>query len=123
MISYTKFNVYNIILIVTIIIFIFLNILIDSVLSLNNVKLVKATDDISETKELKEDIRKTIINEEDCWSIEIPTINLKADIAEGTTEAVMNKYVGHFEGTEFWSGNVGLAAHNRRLSSKLFWKT
>ena len=123
MISYTKFSVYNIILIVTIIIFIVLNILIDNLLSLSNVKLVKATDNIKESKELKEDIRKTIINEEDCWNIEIPTINLKADIAEGTTEAVMNKYVGHFENTEFWSGNVGLAAHNRRLSSKLFWKT
>ena len=123
MISYTKFSVYNIILIVTIIIFIVLNILIDNLLSLSNVKLVKATDNIKESKELKEDIRKTIINEEDCWSIEIPIINLKADIAEGTTEAVMNKYVGHFENTEFWSGNVGLAAHNRRLSSKLFWKT
>ena len=123
MISYTKFNVYTIILIVTIIIFIFLNILIDSLLSLNNIKLVKTADNIRESKELKEDIRKIIINEEACWTIKIPAINLKADIAEGTTEEVMNKYVGHFENTEFWSGNVGLAAHNRRLSSKLFWKT
>lgn len=123
MTSYTKFSVYNIILIVTIIIFIVLNILTDRLLSLSNVKLVKATDNIGESKELKEDIRRTIINEEDCWTIEIQAINLKADIAEGTTEEVMDKYVGHFENTEFWNGNVGLAAHNRRISRKLFWKT
>ena len=123
MISYTKFSVYNIVLIVTIIIFIVLNMLIDTLLNLTNVKLVKITDNIGQTKELKEDIRKAIINEEECWTIEIKAINLKADIAEGTTEEVMNKYVGHFENTEFWSGNVGLAAHNRRLSSKLFWET
>ncbi len=123
MISYTKLNVYNIILVVTIIIFIFLNILIDNFINLNNVKLLKITDNSSQTKELKEDIRKTIINEEECWNIQIPAIGLNADIAEGTTEEVMNKYVGHFNNTEFWNGNVGLAAHNRRLSSKLFWKT
>ena len=123
MISYTKFNVYNIILIVTIIIFIVLNILIDSVINLNNVKVVKVENNIGEAKELKEDIRSEITNEEDSWTIEIKAINLKADIAEGTTEEVMNEYVGHFENTEFWNGNVGLAAHNRRISCKLFWKT
>lgn len=50
------------------------------------------------------------------WKIEIPKINLIAMIEEGTSEQTMNKYVGHFENTEKWNGNVGLAAHNRRLS-------
>ena len=50
------------------------------------------------------------------WKIEIPKINLEATIAEGTSEEIMNKYIGHFEDTEKWNGNVGLAAHNRRIS-------
>ena len=47
------------------------------------------------------------------WRIIIPKINLDAPIAEGTTTEVMNKYVGHFEGSANLSGNVCLAAHNR----------
>ena len=54
---------------------------------------------------------------ENLWQIEIPKIDLIAPIAEGTTQEVMDKYVGHFESTEKWSGNIGLAAHNRRISS------
>lgn len=47
------------------------------------------------------------------WKIEIPEIGLVANIANGTDEETMNKYVGHFEETNFIKGNVGLAAHNR----------
>lgn len=60
--------------------------------------------------------------ETNIWQIEIPRINLIAPIAEGTSSEVMNKYVGHFENTETWNGNVGLAAHNRRISCKLFFQ-
>lgn len=119
MISYTKLNVYNIILIITIAIFIFLNLLINNILNLINSETIDYKDNVSQTKELESEV----VTEEEHWSIEIPVINLKANIAEGTTEKVMNKYVGHFENTAIWDGNVGLAAHNRRLSSKLFWKT
>lgn len=59
-------------------------------------------------KETKESIVK-----ENIWQIEIPKINLIAPIAEGTSQEVMLEYVGHFENTEEWEGNVGLAAHNR----------
>lgn len=47
------------------------------------------------------------------WEIEIPKINLKAEISEGTSTNVMNQYIGHFEETPEFVGNVGLAAHNR----------
>ena len=47
------------------------------------------------------------------WCVKIPEINLIAEINEGTTKAVMDEYVGHFEDTEIEYGNVGLAAHNR----------
>lgn len=47
------------------------------------------------------------------WTVEIPEINLKANISNGTDEETMNKYVGHFTETYNVKGNVGLAAHNR----------
>lgn len=47
------------------------------------------------------------------WILEIPKINLKANINFGTTEETMNKFIGHFDTTEVWTGNIGLAAHNR----------
>lgn len=56
---------------------------------------------------------KDNIGDENIWQIEIPKINLRAPIAEGTSQEVMLEYVGHFENTEEWEGNVGLAAHNR----------
>ena len=59
-------------------------------------------------------------NEEIVWQIEIPSIKLKAPISEGTSQDVMLEFVGHFENTNLWSGNIGLAADNRRISNKLF---
>ena len=66
-------------------------------------------------KVLKEN-KKSIEN----WEVEIPVIGLVAPISEGTTQEVMREYVGHFENTRLWKGNIGLAAHNRRFSNKLF---
>lgn len=47
------------------------------------------------------------------WVIKIPKISLEAEISEGTSKEIMDKFVGHFEETTKISGNVGLAAHNR----------
>lgn len=54
------------------------------------------------------------------WYLEIPKINLKAPISEGTTSEVMNDYIGHFEETSKDLGNVGLAAHNRGYKNNYF---
>ncbi len=54
------------------------------------------------------------------WQIEIPKINLKAPIAEGTSIETMNAYVGHFEETTKDNGNIGLAAHNRGYKVNYF---
>lgn len=54
------------------------------------------------------------------WSIEIPKISLKAEIAEGTSKEVLDKYVGHFEETSKEKGNIGLAAHNRGYKVNYF---
>lgn len=37
--------------------------------------------------------------DENIWRLEIPKIELYADINEGTSEEILNKYVGHFEET------------------------
>lgn len=60
------------------------------------------------------------VEEKENWYIEIPAISLKAGIAEGTTKEVMDKFVGHFEETTTWIGNVGLAAHNRGYENNYF---
>ena len=64
-----------------------------------------------QVEERRFDESKFFTNEN--WSLEIPKINLKAEISYGTTKEVMDKYIGHFDITSFWYGNVGLAAHNR----------
>ena len=56
------------------------------------------------------------------WVLEIPKINLKANINFGTTEETMNKFIGHFDTTEVWTGNIGLAAHNRGYPVNYFGK-
>ncbi len=54
------------------------------------------------------------------WYLEIPSINLKAEIKETTEEEVIKEYVGHFEETAVIQGNVGLAAHNRGYENNYF---
>ena len=54
------------------------------------------------------------------WYLEIPCINLKAEIKEGTTKEIMDDYIGHFEETQKENGNIGLAAHNRGYKNNYF---
>jgi len=63
-------------------------------------------ENIEVIKEVTEEIKQIGI-------IKFPIFNLVAPVAEGTTEEIMNRYVGHFENTSLWDGNIGLAAHNR----------
>ena len=58
-------------------------------------------------------IEKEEISQNSNWQIEIPKISLIAPIQEGTDSNILNEYVGHFEKTEKLNGNIGLAAHNR----------
>lgn len=57
---------------------------------------------------------------EENWYLEIPSINLKAPIREGTTKEIMDKFIGHFEESKKWAGNVCLAAHNRGYENNYF---
>lgn len=54
------------------------------------------------------------------WCLEIPSIQLNASIAEGTTKEVLDKFIGHFEESKQWMGNVCLAAHNRGYENNYF---
>ena len=58
--------------------------------------------------------------EKNKWKIIIPEISLEAEISEGTSKEIMDKFVGHFEETTKISGNVGLAAHNRGYAVNYF---
>ena len=72
---------------------------------------------IQNTQEEKEENTKELD-----WYLEIPAIELKAEICEGTTKEVMDKFIGHFEETSKDKGNVGLAAHNRGYENNYFAK-
>lgn len=77
-------------------------------------------------QEAKEQVKTNEITKEkitenlDAWCLDIPKINLKANINEGTTKEVMENYIGHFEETTKDNGNVGLAAHNRGYKNNYF---
>lgn len=57
---------------------------------------------------------------EENWYLEIPKIHLKANIKEGTTKEIMDQFIGHFEESKKWAGNVCLAAHNRGYENNYF---
>ena len=44
--------------------------------------------------------------------LEIPKIEVKAPVRDGTTDDVLTDSIGHFKNTSYWNGNVGLASHN-----------
>lgn len=66
--------------------------------------------------------KKTTTKKSNIWRLEIPKIGLKATISEGTSQSVLNKYIGHFTETVRKNGNVGLAAHNRGFAVNYFSK-
>ena len=80
--------------------------------------VTKEEDNSENNTNVKSDINN--IDTNDLWYIEIPIINLKAPIEEGTTQEIMENYVGHFEDTTKSSGNIGLAAHNRGYKNNYF---
>ena len=143
MISYTKRYVNIVSLILTIVIYFITN---NNIISLKNIDFnpnsifnllrkniiqveINSNNINQETKEnsknyypilnSKENIQQ-IIPKESNWKIIIPSISLEAQISEGTSKEVMNKYVGHFDETSKTTGNIGLAAHNRGYEVNYF---
>ena len=78
--------------------------------------------EISNQNFSEEPILNQVKEEENIWKIEIPRINLNANIQEGTSQEVLNLDVGHFTQTSLFDGNIGLAAHNRGYNVNYFAK-
>lgn len=82
--------------------------------------------EIFNTKTLQsENISENIFDEEKeikntIWQINIPKIELSADISNGTDKETLNKYVGHFIETPIEEGNIALAGHNRGYDVNYF---
>lgn len=60
------------------------------------------------------------VEKDEEWQLQIPSIELTANIKEGIDNANLNKYIGHFPETEIQEGNIGLAAHNRGYDVNYF---
>ena len=73
------------------------------------------TNEISSISEFEDNniISQNVIEDKSIWQLEIPKINLIARISEGTNKKTLDEYVGHFEETSKYNGNIVLAAHNR----------
>lgn len=123
--SRTTINILSIILAISVVFFINLNFRISKL----NFDIVPANiiGEECEKEVLKEVITINTEEKNDStsnfeWKIEIPKINLNANIVEGTSQEILNEYVGHFSETSCYDGNVGLAAHNRGYKVNYFEK-
>ena len=86
-----------------------------------NIKVESSNIQVNPEEDEKKDTIEDIKDEtKEEWCLEIPCINLRADIKEGTTKEVMDDYIGHFEDTKIEDGNIGLAAHNRGYKNNYF---
>ena len=54
------------------------------------------------------------------WNLEIPKIDLYAEIVEGVGSDTLNLNIGHFNGTGIVDKNICLAAHNRGYNVNYF---
>ena len=84
----------------------------------NNEIIENIVDEKNETNAYKQKIE----NQNDAWKVTIKKINVNAEIADGVTPDVLNKYVGHFKQSGYASGNIALAAHNRGYAVNYFNK-
>lgn len=54
-------------------------------------------------------------------TLEIPKLELSAPIKEGIDQEILAEYIGHFNNSSVWDGNICLAAHNRGSSVKHYF--
>lgn len=122
--NYTKFNLNVIAIIITVLLF---ALLFKFANNTNNVNIVidanyTNTEEVLEEKDsdVNLNISNNVNSENFEWKIEIPQIELSAQIGEGTNQDILNVYVGHFETTSKEYGNIALAAHNRGYDVNYF---
>lgn len=74
-----------------------------------------------EIMKIEENVPVIEANEKaEIWQIEIPAVALCANIAEGTSEEILNQFIGHFSNTQKENGNICLAAYNRGHENEYF---
>ena len=78
--------------------------------------------EIMDQREITMPVEEIAKEDAEIWQLEIKKISLVADISDGTTKEILNKYIGHFEETKTEEGNIGLAAHNRGYDVNYFEK-
>lgn len=138
MLKYTTGFIYSISFIISILIYICIQFLYSSYSNLSKMTTFKAgftteqqylnqenfqkQENIQNNIEIEEKVTSDIdIKSQDySWYLEIPQIELKAEIAEGTSKEIMDDFIGHFEETKKQEGNIGLAAHNRGYKNNYF---
>lgn len=54
------------------------------------------------------------------WKLVIPKISVSANIKEGTSEEIINNYIGHFLQTPKENGNIGLVAASAGYKENYF---
>lgn len=76
----------------------------------SNSKIHSSNNVVELSKMAKENMETEVFS----WSLSIPKIGLsQIKISEGTNEETLAQFIGHFNETALFNGNVGLAAHNR----------
>lgn len=96
MITYTKKNVLIITLTITVLIYVVISVIWSSVYENKEEQTINNTQEETIETQVTEENIEPKKEENHIWKIEIPGINLSADIAEGTSSKVIAKYVGHF---------------------------
>lgn len=91
---------------------------------ISNRAVLKA-DVVTQEEETQPNFDSNLVQKEDdkkdeSWKLVIPSIQLDAPICEGTSKEIMDSYIGHFEETSKWTGNICLAAHNRGYPKNYF---
>lgn len=132
MITYTKRNVRIITLTITVIIYVIISVICLK-LDENKVNTNGTQEEIISIENTEENIENNTKENTDenaepnkhklpVWKIQIPAINLEANIKEGTSQNIIAKNVGHFTKTSTLNGNIGLAAHNRGIGVESYFK-
>lgn len=126
--NYIKLNVSLIAVILTIFVFSGINLASESLQNIavktqeKNIEEQLVEQEKNNDEKIEQILEKNKYTIQEEWQVEIPVIGVKAQIAEGTSQEVMREYIGHFENTSLWQGNIGLAAHNRGFPINYFEK-
>ncbi len=79
--------------------------------SWNQVEEKSKVEEDDESDEIDEVYKENVIG-----TLEIPKLDMKAEIHEGIDIDTLAEYIGHFTNSSIWDGNVALASHNRGSS-------